>query len=251
MAFELPLDGTDGKGSGGVSCWEQQPSEGGSSTFVRRKIKTLPRLAVGAGQGQGGLPAMGVSWLSWSSSGRLLAAREESRPRCLWIWRPLGGEGGEGLLEGEEERTSLLAGLLLLSEPLQCTSWSPYREDRPDLLAFATTNGALFLWVGGEGVSVSGGAVRLPQSSSSPSAVLSLQWAEIEASATETEGQAREAGLILLARSKDSFLIVSRETMQEVVLQEQIRRREAVSAVKKSQADSSHNIPDSVFTIGT
>lgn len=104
------MNGTDGKGVSGVHCWEEQPrltaQADGTALFMRRKIKTLPKLT-GLAQGAGGLPAAGVSWLGWSGTGRFLAAREEDRPRCLWIWQPL-GRAALPSAEGEAIETIIL-----------------------------------------------------------------------------------------------------------------------------------------------
>jgi len=35
------------------------------------------------------LPQMGNNWMGWSADGSLIAAREESYPRCIWIWDSL------------------------------------------------------------------------------------------------------------------------------------------------------------------
>ncbi|KAJ1430474.1 hypothetical protein B484DRAFT_395873, partial [Ochromonadaceae sp. CCMP2298] len=119
-------------------------AEGGGgnqdSIFVLRSVKTLPRLlgfestnkksagavalagknisrrpasstsALSGTTGAGGFPAVGVSWLGWCGSGDLLAAREESYPRCLWVWRPL---------------QATLVALLVQLEPISCAQWRP------------------------------------------------------------------------------------------------------------------------------
>jgi hypothetical protein len=65
--------------------------------------------AAGAGSASG-FPAVGVSWVGWSSTGQFLAAREEAHPRCLWVWRPL--------------QAQLMAVLVML-EPVTCARWRP------------------------------------------------------------------------------------------------------------------------------
>lgn len=57
-------------------------------------------------------PPFGVNWLGWSSSGEYLAAREESHPRCLWLWRPL--------------QAQLIAVLVQL-DAITCAQWRPLR----------------------------------------------------------------------------------------------------------------------------
>ena len=59
-------------------------------------------------------PAVGVSWVGWSCDNQLLAAREESHPRCLWVWRPLQAQ---------------LVALLVLLEPVTCARWRPTGYD--------------------------------------------------------------------------------------------------------------------------
>lgn len=56
----------------------------GSSCYVSRNLKTLPR--VNPDPNAKGSPKFGVSGLSSSPDCLFLAAREESFPRCLWIW---------------------------------------------------------------------------------------------------------------------------------------------------------------------
>lgn len=58
-----------------------------------------------------GFPAVGVSWVGWSCSGQLLAAREEAHPRCMWVWSPL--------------QARLLAVLVTL-EAISCARWRPH-----------------------------------------------------------------------------------------------------------------------------
>jgi hypothetical protein len=58
----------------------------------------------------GGFPRVGVSWVDWSCSGALLAAREDAHPRCLWVWRPLQAQ---------------LVAVLVLLDPVSCAQWRP------------------------------------------------------------------------------------------------------------------------------
>lgn len=62
------------------------------------------------GIGEAGIPSVGVHWMAWSGSNRLLAASEESLSRCIWIWHPLKG---------------VLIDLLVQLEPVSSAAWRP------------------------------------------------------------------------------------------------------------------------------
>lgn len=81
----------------------------GASVFVKRNIKVLPCLPPNVRESKS-LPQMGVSWLGWSPNGGMIAARDESQPRCLWIW--------------ESIREHLVA-LIVQLDPIYCASWRP------------------------------------------------------------------------------------------------------------------------------
>jgi hypothetical protein len=52
---------------------------------IRDDMKQLPSISIDARDAKDSL-RMGVSWLNWSFDGKFLAAREDTQPRCLWIW---------------------------------------------------------------------------------------------------------------------------------------------------------------------
>lgn len=57
-----------------------------------------------------GFPAVGVSWVGWSASGALLAARDEAHPRCMWVWSPLQAK---------------LVALVVTLDAIVCARWRP------------------------------------------------------------------------------------------------------------------------------
>jgi hypothetical protein len=125
----------------------------GASVFVKRNIKVLPSLPPNVRESKG-LPQMGVSWIGWSPNGGMIAAREESQPRCLWIW--------------ESIREHLVA-LIVQLDPIYCAKWRPvisikknefinndddqeedscnnkYKEAHP-LLAYCTGTRRVYFW---------------------------------------------------------------------------------------------------------
>ena len=54
------------------------------SCYVYRNLKNLPKLIIDPNYK--GIPKLGVTGMSISHDGNYLSAREESSPRCLWIW---------------------------------------------------------------------------------------------------------------------------------------------------------------------
>jgi hypothetical protein len=107
---------------------------------VTKSLKTLPRLSPINQQPKTDLllPKFGVSWLGWSSCGQYLAAREESYPRCLWIWH------------GLEAR---LCDLLVQLDSIVCARWMPRtREDQEEadpigpVLAFCCNTPRVYFW---------------------------------------------------------------------------------------------------------
>ena len=117
----------------------------------------------------GGFPQVGVSWVGWSKSCNLLAAREEVHPRCLWVWRPLQAQ---------------LVAVLVLLEPVLCARWRPAPQptstttavptppttteehtalppapptgtsssEEGDVLAFCTGSNRVYFWTAASGV---------------------------------------------------------------------------------------------------
>lgn len=81
--------------------------------YVKRMVKTLPRVAVDPRSNTksgGAFPLMGVSWVQFSGGCEFLAAREEAHPRCLWVWSPV---------------QSRLVALLVQLEAVSCAQWRP------------------------------------------------------------------------------------------------------------------------------
>ena len=57
------------------------------TAYMAKPLKSLPKLSSSAQGAKTDMacPRFGVSWLGWSPEGSLLALREESQPRCLWV----------------------------------------------------------------------------------------------------------------------------------------------------------------------
>jgi hypothetical protein len=111
-----------------------------STVYVEKMVKLLPKVPIdprGNPKASNSLPAMGVSWLGWSSDGKYLAATEESQPRCLWIWEP---------------NSSKLVELLIQLESIMCAQWRPelpsegLPRNRENILAFCVGTNSLYLW---------------------------------------------------------------------------------------------------------
>jgi hypothetical protein len=125
-----------------------------------------------------GFPAVGVSWVGWSKSSNLLAAREEAHPRCVWVWRPL--------------HAQLLA-LIVTLEPVMCARWrsapqdaceaAPTASEEADVLAFCTGTDRVYFWTASGGVTFADMSAltgdHLGGSSTRHGfAVVALRWAE-------------------------------------------------------------------------
>lgn len=120
--------------SSGPSAATGSTSSDIDSFFVSKMIKALPKATeeakpktatqkvshLGKTKGKpaaksasnGGLPEMGVSWIGWSTTdrGSLLAARNETFPRCLWIWNPAQAK---------------LVDLIVQLQPITSSQWRP------------------------------------------------------------------------------------------------------------------------------
>lgn len=87
------------------------------------------------------LPKFGVSWMSWSDDGNYLAVREESYPRCLWIWKGLEAK---------------LCDLLVQLDSIVCARWMPQKNQTEDdseinneqepILAFCCNTSRVYFW---------------------------------------------------------------------------------------------------------
>jgi hypothetical protein len=79
---------------------------------MTKSLKSLPKLSssVQAAKNDMVLPRFGVNWLGWSPDGNLLAVREDSQPRCLWIWHALEAQ---------------LCALLVQMDEIVCARWRP------------------------------------------------------------------------------------------------------------------------------
>jgi hypothetical protein len=141
-------------------------STGGANKTIKKPVTAAnavstpaaPAAAPPSSHGSG-FPAMGVSWVGWSSSGSLLAAREESHPRCVWVWRPLSAQ---------------LVAVLVMLEPVTCAKWRPHiqkahlttasegvswgastkdqeQDQEQDVMAICTGNGRVYFWTAATG----------------------------------------------------------------------------------------------------
>jgi hypothetical protein len=118
---------------------KEQTGQLGTS-YVTRNLKSLPRLSqtnqIAKTETQA--PKFGVSWVSWSPSGDLLAVREDSFPRCLWIWH------------GLEAR---LCDLLVQLDSIVCARWRPSSPTDANsdsspypVLAFCCNTPRVYFW---------------------------------------------------------------------------------------------------------
>jgi hypothetical protein len=132
-----------------------------SSLYVEKMIKILPKNPIdsrGSAKSPHALPAVGVSWLGWSSDGKYLAATEESQPRCLWIWEP---------------NNSKLVDLIIQLDPITTCQWRPNKpttlssskissssssststavRSAENILTFCCGTNAIYIWCDNRGV---------------------------------------------------------------------------------------------------
>eukprot|EP00602_Paraphysomonas_sp_CaronLab_P009291 CAMPEP_0185036806 /NCGR_PEP_ID=MMETSP1103-20130426/30287_1 /TAXON_ID=36769 /ORGANISM="Paraphysomonas bandaiensis, Strain Caron Lab Isolate" /LENGTH=457 /DNA_ID=CAMNT_0027574487 /DNA_START=297 /DNA_END=1671 /DNA_ORIENTATION=- len=107
------------------------------NAYITRNLKALPKLAQSTQLPKNDMlpPKFGVSWLGWSACGTLLAVREDSHPRCLWIWHAL------------EAR---LCDLLVQLDTIVCARWRPDSDglsgERTPLLAFCCNTPRVYFW---------------------------------------------------------------------------------------------------------
>lgn len=160
-------------------------------SYVQRMVKVLPRVAVDARSAkQTALPSVGVSWLSFDDCGAWLAAREESQPRCLWIWNPI---------------KSCLQALLVQLEAISCAQWRPSGQSGdkesglPPILAFCTGSTRIYFW------SELSGATWADPATPPDSELSAGQSAEASVVANIVSLQWDATGSRLLLRGKEMF----------------------------------------------
>lgn len=138
-----------------------------SSVYVTKSLKTLPHIVPDPSNTKS-IPHMGSSWIGWSAEGLYLAAREESYPRCLWIWQGIRAQ---------------LVQIIVQVETITCARWRPVSKvcvsdtddlhDANPLLAFCTGSNRVYFWTPTTGVSY----VDIPKTEI-PLTAQSLQWYE-------------------------------------------------------------------------
>lgn len=111
--------------------------------YITRNLKSLPRLPTSAvisfakpstssSDNLIQLPRLGVSNMEWSGDGQYLAAREESHPRCVWIWSALDAK---------------LVALLVQLDSVSCMKWMPPTANHPfPVLAFCCNSPRVYFW---------------------------------------------------------------------------------------------------------
>jgi len=140
-----------------------------SSVYATKPLKILPHITPDPSNTKG-IPHMGTSWIGWSAEGLYLAAREESYPRCLWVWQGVRAQ---------------LVTIIVQVEAITCARWRPVSKvsvndsdledvhDAIPLLAFCTGSNRVYFWTPTSGVSY----VDIPKSDV-PLSAQSLQWFE-------------------------------------------------------------------------
>lgn len=89
------------------------------TAYMTKPLKSLPKISSSAQAAKTDMsaPKFGVSWTGWSADGNLLAVREESQPRCLWVWHALEAQ---------------LCALLVQMDPVVCARWRPTLKTNPE-----------------------------------------------------------------------------------------------------------------------
>jgi hypothetical protein len=100
-----------------------------SNSYIYKNLKNLPKLPPGDVRAANTTPKLGVCSMSWAPSLPFLAIREESMPRCLWIWNGLDAK---------------LIALIVQLQPISCARWRPGCH-RP-VLAYCTGTERVYLW---------------------------------------------------------------------------------------------------------
>lgn len=109
---------------------------------------------------------MGVHWTGFSADGKLLAAKEESYPRCLWLW---------DMVEVK------LINIIVQSENVLDAAWrpcpnnndklTPSSQEEHQVLAFCCGSPRIYLWSSSTGISWS----DIP-SALQPFSITSIRW---------------------------------------------------------------------------
>eukprot|EP01034_Spumella_vulgaris_P022212 gene22212-28326_t len=116
-------------------------------SYTQRAIKALPRITDAQNSGSSkntsssssSYPQMGVSWVAFSPDGVYLAARDETHPRCLWVWHPA---------------KCRLEALIVQLDNVTSAAWRPTSsegeeqqgEESPPILAFCGGNSRVYFW---------------------------------------------------------------------------------------------------------
>lgn len=111
------------------------------TSYVTKSLKMLPRLPQSSQipKNEFQLPKFGVCWMGWSHCGKFLAVREESYPRCLWIWKGLEAK---------------LCDLLVQLDSIVCARWMPQENQTEEndnnsqdaVLAFCCNTPRVYFW---------------------------------------------------------------------------------------------------------
>lgn len=171
--------------TGRLSDTKTSPAD--STHYAKRMMKTLPRCAIASKTSS--YPVMGVHWLQWSPDGDYLATRDESYPRCLWIWKPLEAK---------------LVALLVQLDNISSVSWQPQRTREGSVqesrLALCTSSSKVYTWTPSFGAEIHqplSTALALKRSNNEDdvthTAITSLEWSA--------------DGKCILLRGKESFTV--------------------------------------------
>jgi WD40 repeat protein len=137
----VELIGNNGEDDGLVSNMNPNKRTLGKS-FVKKVLKTLPAVGASSAGGGGGrrtaarghsdkLPKMGVSSVAFSHDGTLLAVRDESLPRCLWVWSSFSAK---------------LQALVVQLDSITCARWRPSAQSGNAMLAYACASQRVYFW---------------------------------------------------------------------------------------------------------
>ena len=100
-----------------------------SNSYIYKNLKSLPKLSSSEIRAAKSIPKMGVNSLQWAPESALLAVREESYPRCLWIWNGLEAK---------------LVALLVQMQSVLSAQWKPTPGSA--VLAYCTGTERVYIW---------------------------------------------------------------------------------------------------------